>query len=135
MKKLIVVAILAVSCTSKTSEDRLNTEAILLHNSMIKKSVMIRNRLTELKSDSSVSQDSVRRLFELLERWESDLVEVPGNEHHDDAHHSHDHGHATPAVTAEQMLAIQKELDKRLSVIGSRIFNLKPELDHVDHEH
>lgn len=135
MRKLIAVAILAVSCTSKASEDHLNTQAILLHNSMIKKSVMMRNRLNELKSDSSVSQDSVGRLFQLLKHWEADLIEVPGNEHHDDAHHSHDHSHATPDVTAEQMLAIQKELDERLSRIGNRIFNLKPEADHVDHKH
>ena len=103
---------------------------------MVKKANQIDHRLNELKRDSSVNQDSIVLLSEALERWKLDLVEVPGNDAHDGDHHGHVHsGNNRLEVTGKELLAIQKALDERLSAIGNRIFHLKPEPDHVDHEH
>ncbi len=100
---------------------------------MIKKVEHIEHRLNELKADSTVSPDSIRLLIGFLEQWREDLVEVPGNGHHD---HGHALNHsATPELIDEQMLEIQKELDERLSGIGKRATQLKPQLTHDEHIH
>lgn len=128
---ILTSIIFLLSCSSKSSEDKRNHEAIILHNSMIKKANQIDLRLNELKYDSSVNQDSVMLLSKALEQWKYDLVEVPGNEEHNHDHHNHAHNdNKIPEVTEEQMLAIQRELDERLSGIGSRVINLKPTLNN-----
>jgi hypothetical protein len=137
MKRIMTIAMLVVSCTSKVPEEKLNNEAIILHNSMVEKANLIKHRLNELKNDSAISQDSVTLLLELLKQWQRDLVEVPGNEEHGhanhDDHHSH-HDHSVLDVTPEQMLEIQKELDARLSNIGKRTTSLKPD-NEDEHAH
>ena len=123
MKKIAAFAVIIMSCNAKVSEEKLNHEAITLHNSMVQKSNMIAHRLNEIKNDTAVNQDSVTVLIQLLAQWKNDLVEVPGNEHHG---HDHHHQHSPPDVTAEQMLEIQKDLDMRLGNIGKRAAQLKP---------
>jgi hypothetical protein len=134
MKGFALMSIIVlIACSPKNGDETLNTQAIMLHNSMIKKANEIEHRLTELESDSLVNRGSVETLREMLEEWEADLVEVPGNENHEhETHHHHDHKPLD--VTAEQMLAIQKELDERLSKIGKRTTQLKPQSDDK-HEH
>ena len=79
------------------------------------------NELLLLKEKTSVSEkDSVVILLGALEEWEKDLVEIPGNESHEHSDHHH-HDHKVLEVTAEQMLLIQKEMDRRLAIIGRRI--------------
>jgi hypothetical protein len=100
---------------------------------MMKRANQIEHRLNELKSDASVSQDSLKLFSMLIEQWRVDIVEVPGNENHDHTDHAHSHN-TIPDITEEQMLEIQRELDERLSKIGNRINRLKPDL--IDnHEH
>jgi hypothetical protein len=114
-----------ITCSTKNGDEKLNAQAILLHNSMIRKANAIEHRLAELESDSLVNKDSVQTLLKMLEGWEADLVEVPGNRTMIMKTHHH-HDHKPLDVTAEQMLAIQKELDGRLSRIGKRTTQLKP---------
>lgn len=77
--------------------------------------------LNELLKDktSVINKDSIIILLVALEEWENDLVEIPGNEEHD--HSDHHHDHTVLEVTSEQMLLIQKEMDRRLALIGQRI--------------
>jgi hypothetical protein len=136
MSLTLMVLFVLLSCSSKDSVRKRNHEAIVLHNSMIKKANEIEHRLNEIRSDSTISKDSILTLSETLEQWKLDLVEVPGNEEHDLHTHNHSHSHTEmPELTEAQMLAIQKELDKRLSAIGTRIKNLKPELNHSEDGH
>lgn len=126
---ILIISLLVLGCTSKSTEAGNNYEAILLHNSMLEKADHIEDRLNELSGDSLVNQDSVDLFTILLQHWKADLIEVPGNEAHDHVHQGHAHSHGTiPDITAEQMLAVQRELDQRLSEIGKRIADLKPEL-------
>lgn len=132
---MMIFAVIMMSCNPGTPDERLNAEAIALHNSMITKAALIRNRLKALKSDSTVSRDSVRVLLGLLAQWERDLVEVPGNEDHGDHDHGpHHHDHAPSEVTPRQMLDIQKTLDATLSRIGKRTTQLKPH-NEESHQH
>jgi ABC-type nickel/cobalt efflux system permease component RcnA len=137
---MLGILFLLLSCNSKKSERRQDHEAIALHNSMIKKANEIQHRLNVLEGDSTINRDSIFILSGMLEQWKRELVEVPGNEDHGDhAHHDHDHEHVhgdkTSELTEEQMLEIQKELDRRLSAIGVRIMNLRPEPKHTEHQH
>ena len=103
---------------------------------MMKKAGWMRKRLDELKTDTSVNKDSVALLYKALEEWQTDIVEVPGNDEPHYDHHDHAHGTTPlPDVTEEQMLEIQKELDKKLSTIGKKISRLKPESDHINDSH
>lgn len=101
---------------------------------MMKKASHIEHRLNEIKRDTTVNRDSIALLVMLLEQWKADLVAVPDNDNHAHLDHAHNHN-ASLDLTAEQMLEIQMELDQRLSSLGKRISQLKPETSHNDHEH
>jgi hypothetical protein len=113
------------SCTNTNKEKEVFANAASIHNEMMKTVEAMEEQIAALEKDSinSVPTDSLTAWKEAIELWESDMVEVPGNEeHHDDkegGHHHHDH--KTVEVTAEQMLFIQQELSSRLASIKSRI--------------
>jgi hypothetical protein len=118
---------LLIGCSSKKEDEKLNTGSIVIHNSMVMKASEIENELFLLKSDSlsTVNKDSIDILLFVLEEWEQDIVEVPGNENHQHSEHKHhDHSHKAPEVTALQMLQIQQEMDKRLEAINKRASDL-----------
>lgn len=125
MRKFILLASILLSCSTTTSDTRKNHEATVLHNSMMKKAAVIRDRLEELKGDSTLIQDSIAAWVYAMDRWQADVVEVPGNEHHEHENHDHHEHNPPPDVTEEQMLDIQKELDERLTEIGKRVASLK----------
>lgn len=122
---ILIASSILIGCSSTGSERKGNQQAIALHNSMVKKAKAIEDRLNQLRSDSTTNRDSVGALTEALIQWKADLIEVPGNEEHD--HHAHGHGsnQNMPQITDEQMLEVQQELDRRLSLIEKRITNLK----------
>lgn len=133
MRSNIIISVLLISCTSKVSDEKRNHEAIIIHNSMMKKANQIERHLNELKNDATVNRDSMKLFSTLFQQWSTDIVEIPGNENHD--HSGHVHSHSTiPDITEEQMLEIQRELDERLSKIGKIISRLKPGLID-EHEH
>jgi hypothetical protein len=112
-------------CTNTSKEKEVFANAASIHNEMMKTVEAMEEQIATLEKDSinSVPPDSLTAWKEAIELWESDIVEVPGNEEHHDhkegEHHQHDH--KTVEVTAEQMLFIQQELSTRLASIKSRI--------------
>jgi hypothetical protein len=125
MKMLILLSLAVLTgCSSKKIDEKINSQSIVIHNSMIKKAQAIEDVLTNLVADSlsTVNADSIATLLQMLEEWENDLVEVPGNKDHQ--HEGRHHDHKPLDVTAEQMLEIQQELDTRLSMIGKRLDRL-----------
>jgi hypothetical protein len=133
---MVVVSFILFGCFSKGPEGKRNHQSIRLHNSMVRKANQIEHRLNEIRSDSTINSDSISILGAALAQWRRDLVEVPGNDEHD--HGADDHTHSdkeVPEVTEAQMLEIQIDLDERLSAIGTRIMNLKPDVNHAEHHH
>lgn len=134
MRFYTIISIVFFACGSRAERDGIHDQAIIIHNSMIKKADRIALQLNELKYDASVNQDSIRTLSSLFNKWQSSLVEVPGNPDHNHNGHSHDH-HAPANITDEQMLEIQNELDVLLSNIGKRINQLKSAGNDENHKH
>lgn len=132
MRPNLIVAIALLSCTSKTSEKSINHQAIILHNSMIKKANHIEHRLNKIRKDTAINRDSIAVLSTLLKQWKANLADVAANENHDHINQVHNH-RAPTDLTDEQMLAIQSGLDEKLSAIGKRISQLKTDMN--DHEH
>jgi len=114
-----------LSCANSSKEKEVFANAASIHNEMMKTVEAMEEQIAALEKDSinSVPTDSLTVWKEAIELWESDIVEVPGNEEHRDhtegGHHQHDH--KTVEVTAEQMLFIQQELSTRLGSIKSRM--------------
>lgn len=123
---LAVLAVLASGCSgSSRQEERVLKEAAGVHNAMMDELEKIELRLELLRADSTVSKDSVIMWQSELEKWEDEVVEVPGNEEHEEhdehAKHGHHHDHKRLDVTAAQMLTVQQELSSRLARISDRI--------------
>ncbi len=133
MRSNIFISVLLISCTAKVSDEKRNHEAIIIHNSIMKKANQIEHRLNELRNDSTLSQDSLKLFSTLFEQWSEDIVDVPGTGNHDHSGHAHNHS-TIRDITEEQILEIQRELDEQLSNIGKRMSRLKPDLID-DHEH
>jgi hypothetical protein len=126
MKLLFAFAFLFLTAAcGGPKEDPMMKEAATIHNSAVALAESLEEKIKELQADTSlhISPDSVAAWNAAIRLWESDLVEVPGNEehhHHGDEHDHHDH-EAPANVTAEEMLTIQKELKARLENISKRI--------------
>lgn len=109
-------ALLMLSC-SISKEDRLLLNAARTHNEALEVAVKIEKRLEEMAADTTRSIDSVKAWRAAIEMWESELIEVPGNETHH--HHSH-HGQQSD-LTSEQMLGIQMESKRQIELLAIRI--------------
>lgn len=129
MKVEFLSVLILIACTSaEKREAQLLKEASSIHNAMVKDAYELKITLNKLKDDSlsTIPSDSIHVLLNLIEAWESELVEVPGNgEHHHVGSH---HDHTPPPVTAGEMLSIQKELKKQFESITERFSALKPSL-------
>ncbi len=115
----LIVPLFMLCCSAPKKEDTLLIEAAQIHQEAVTLAIQLEEQLA---NDATSLKDSVIIWQEAIEKWESNLVEVPGNEngeHH--AHVHHDHGKQLPELTSEQMLAIQKELKAQLDNIKSRI--------------
>jgi len=121
-----MLLVFLIGCSSKRDDEKINEKSIAIHNSMVQKASQKEKELRLLKSDASskVNKDSIDVLLFALERWENDLVEIPGNESHQHSEHHHDHSNQAPEVTASQMIQIQQELDNRLKTISKRASEL-----------
>ncbi len=122
---LAVFAVLASGCSGASrQEERVLKEAAGVHNAMMDELEKIELRLELLRADSTVSKDSVTLWQSELEKWEGEVVEVPGNEEHEGHHEhadGHHHDHKSLDVTAAQMLTVQQELSSRLARLSDRI--------------
>ncbi len=124
-KILFVISILIVCCSSPDKQEKeLLKEAAVLHNEMITKAEQLEETIAIMDVDSTYRtiHDSLVIWKEVIENWETDLVEVPGNEEHHHKGGEHHHEHQQLNVTPEQMLNIQKELHLRLRAIEERIY-------------
>ncbi|HWA35094.1 MAG TPA: hypothetical protein VG737_13230, partial [Cyclobacteriaceae bacterium] len=127
MKNLVVLAVLAAGCSGAAREDaRVMKEAAGVHNAMMEDLEKLELRLELLRADSTVSKDSLIVWQSELEKWEDEIVEVPGNEEHEEHEehaegHHHHHDHKKLDVTAAQMLSVQQELSSRLATLSGRI--------------
>lgn len=126
MRKTMILLLLSffMQCTSLHKEEQqILKQAAIIHNEMVEQAEIVEERLNEIAIDTSfLFYDSIHIWKRDLALWESELVEVPGNEeehHHKQGNHYHDHQQLN--VTAAQMMVIQLELQRRLYVIVKRI--------------
>jgi PBP1b-binding outer membrane lipoprotein LpoB len=132
-----VIALFLVACSEK--KDPQMAEAASIHNAAMAQLETLEGALDSLKKElesvkSGLSPtDSLKNkeiiavigLFdetsESIEKWEEDIVEVPGNEHHH--HHGsgehHEHKPA-PNLTSEQQLKIQQLKKTELDSIANQ---------------
>jgi hypothetical protein len=113
-----------ISCSAVNKDDKeILKKAAEVHNRMVEQAEQLEIRIGNMESDSSYSalSDSLIAWKEAVAHWESDLVEVPGNEEHHHKEGNHHHEHQQLNVTALQMLTIQQELHSRLQAIQLRV--------------
>ncbi|MCU0420238.1 MAG: hypothetical protein MUC38_11355 [Cyclobacteriaceae bacterium] len=129
IRHLFLLPLLWLAACGGSKENPMMKEAAAIHNEAVALAATLEERIHALQADTTagVSPDSIAAWNAAIKLWESDLVEVPGNEdhhHHDHGegeHHDHHHHEAPPNVTPEEMLTIQKELKARLEAIAQRI--------------
>jgi hypothetical protein len=123
-----VLTVALMQCSSK-QDKKLLQEASAIHNAMVAEAEELEKKLEALAGDSTlaVPADSLARWQADFERWEAEVVEVPGNEdhhHHEEGEHHH-HDHQTLDVTPVQMIVVQKELNARLQALKTRVGAIK----------
>jgi hypothetical protein len=120
-----IVMILCLSvfqCTAPKKEDPLLVEAARIHNEAVALAERLETHLNQLAKETTYKTDSLVTWRIAIEKWKSQLVEVPGNEsHHLHQHSHHDHGAQLTIVTSEQMLLFQQEMKAQLDSIKARI--------------
>lgn len=124
MKKLLfVLALLFTACGGNSADKKILADAARIHNEMMELAEQLETKIDGLQPDSSqLPADTLANIRQAFSAWESDVVEVPGNEeHHHEEGEEHHHEHKTVEVTAQQMLTIQTELNRRLLEIQSRV--------------
>jgi ABC-type nickel/cobalt efflux system permease component RcnA len=126
---LSIVLLFAYACTTTSEDDKLMEEAFNIHE----QAMQIAKETKDLLASTDQNQTGLSSIRERLERWEDDLVEVPGFEHehehshdHDHGHgHDHDHSHSTLDLLPADMLAVQKEFLDSIRVIKSDLARLQ----------
>lgn len=100
-------------------------EAAEIHNKMVREMQELKQAVYQLQrtSKSAAIQDSIPVILSVIEEWEQELVEVPGNEHtHENGEHHHHQ--AMVEVTSQELLNIQRELNTRRQLIQKRFNEL-----------
>ena len=120
----LILLFLCFACKTKTN-DQLLIEAARIHNEVMVSVEELEVEISRVAQDSTglVPPDSITAWNEAIEKWEAEMVEVPGNESYSDHAHGehHHHDHKPLEVTSEQMLSIQKDLKVRLAGIIDRV--------------
>lgn len=131
MKTLpLFISLLLVACAGPTKQEKeMLQQAGATHNAAYALAHNTENKLETLKGDTTVLIDSVNILLAAVAQWESELVEVPGNETHhahaedEEQHHHHEHGNQTD-LTPQQQLTVQQEMKKQIEAIAARVERL-----------
>ena len=132
MGKYYVIALLIFTACSSASDKAALEEAASSHHEALAVAKAISEKLTRWKSDSvyQVPVDSLVQWQQALAVWQESVVEVPGYEHEHDHDHEdhHHHHHTTVAVSAEDIIKIQRELLERIESLHQRIliYDVKP---------
>lgn len=128
---------IVLSCSSSRSE-RLTEQSITIHEEALDIGLKASDKITQLEYQTEgldepmrlAILDSVEVLKAEWKAWESAIVEIPGHKHahHDHDHHEHNHS-ASPDLTPEMMMDIQKDLKNRIVALNIRTQKL---LDSVN---
>ncbi len=115
---------MVAACSGSDREQEMLKQAADIHNEMMKKAGTLEAWLNEVSAtlQQAVPADSISDWKRSLASWKEEVVEVPGNEEHDDheaGHHHHDSQNVE--LTADQMLKVQQELDSRLATLIERV--------------
>jgi hypothetical protein len=126
----VLAALLVWNCGGTSKEDeKLLKAAAAIHNAAFDLAGELEAKLGQLKGDTLLVSDSVNALLGDIEKWESEMVEVPGNETHGEHaegethHHHHEHGKALE-MTPSQLLVVQQEMKTQLDAIAVRVSSL-----------
>ncbi len=119
---IVMLSLYMTQCSPSKKEDVLLTNAAQLHNEAVALASLLDQQLDTLENDISYLKDSVIAWRTALEKWEGNVVEVPGNEslEHDHADHGHNHEKAVE-LTPEQMFSIQQEMKAQIEKLQRRI--------------
>jgi hypothetical protein len=124
--KYFLIVFISYSCNSSSQqEEKLLHEAAEIHNEMVHEMQELKQAVHQLQrtSKNAAIQDSIPVILSVIEEWEQELVEVPGNEHsHENGEHHHHQ--AKVEVTSQELLNIQRELDGRRKLIKKRFNGL-----------
>ncbi len=115
---------------------KIHNEAIKIHNEVMKDlknlaqlKVSLQDSLTK-KTDLPLQKqiDACEAQQTAMKEWMANIQEVPSkdgeaHDHHDHEGHNHDHKPA-PQVSADDMLAYQKEMKKNIEKIQQEVKNL-----------
>jgi len=118
----MILGLVMLQCSASKKEDPLLVEAATIHNEAVALAERLETHLNQLAKEASYQKDSLVTWRIAIEKWKSQLVEVPGNESHDFHQHAHhDDGAKLPDLTSEQILLIQQEMKAQLDSIKTRI--------------
>lgn len=124
--KYFLIMLISYGCNpSSQQEKELLHEAAEIHNEMVREMQDLKQSVYQLQrtSKNATMQDSILVILSVIDEWEQELVEVPGNEHtHENGEHHHHQ--ATVEVTSQELLNIQRELDRRRKLIHKRFNEL-----------
>lgn len=119
---LICLSLFMTQCSSAKKENPLLTDAAKIHNEAVALASMLDQQLDTLANDMNNLKDSVIAWRVALEKWESNLVEVPGNESAVYNHANHaDHHEKAVELTPEQMYTVQQEMKAQIEELRKRI--------------
>jgi len=124
-------------------EKKVLKEASEIHNQATKLYEDISSKKEELKKNikqfeekdkEKFSQEieDAKTLLKDFETWESEIIEVPGNEH-EHSHEGHHHHHHAPIVevSVEEMLQIQKEMLANIQKLSERLEEQSKKINDV----
>lgn len=127
MKRVLLI-VLVVACTG-SNDEKLQAQSVETHNLAISIGEHVSDKIQQIAIHvgrveaplKSHLQDSVEALILDYTNWESTIVEVPGNEHHEHNHAGKNHNHTpSPDLTPEMLLDIQKDLRDRIVKLNIR---------------
>lgn len=119
---LLILSLYMIQCSAPKKKDALLEEAAKIHNEAVELAKQLEDELSQLARDTTYMRDSLESWRVAIEKWENNLVEVPGNESHDHKSHDHHyHGKQQSELTSDQILSIQNELKAQIDSIKSRI--------------
>lgn len=126
---LFFVCVISIHMWACGSEGEKQKEMLQQAYGLHLKSIQIRHTLNEwltkskehALTDSLYNQD-LDSITQLLEIWDTQVVEVPGFEK--EHHHEHDH-HVQPQLTPQQHIQIQQHLLNEIREIAKRVNRLQ----------
>lgn len=120
--KMKVIAILiygcfVTGCRDSSGHDDLR-EALRVHREAVDIAQSLR---VFLNRDTIDYADSVLLWKKVIDDWEQNLVEVPGN--HTEHHSHHNHHHVLIELAPREMLAVQRAMKEQIEQLRKRIMH------------